>query len=312
LSEGLFRAGIVESGMLMAASRQKAVEQTAQWAQRAGCEERSAMKDCMSKKSLADLAAADDFQFNPYAALPWSPVIDGFHFQEHPAALFKQGKVNDVPFMLGSNTDDANFFVYLFYNTSLSKPKYEEFVEGLLEEFPALDSKERARLYELYPPQEEDNRAMAGRMVTDVTFSCKNQDLAQDISERREVFLWRFDHRPGCIDSLTRLFHLNFPGVFHTLELPYVFDTPATQLCLWSKEERALSSRMQKMWANFAKNMTPEASGLSDFPSYGTSKKGLVLSTSDALEADYRKEYCQFWKDAVYDKYGSNQNEIVV
>jgi len=312
-STGLFRAGIVESGMLGAATRQKATQQTERLAQRVGCAEKSSMRDCMRKKSIAELAAADDFQFNPYGALPWSPVIDEVHFQQHPATLYKQGKVNDVPLMLGSNTDDANFFVYLAYiNATLPDAKYEAFVEGLLKEvLPAessLDSQELARLYELYPKAGDDNKAVAGRMVTDAVFTCKGQDLAQDVSKRRDFFHWRFDHRSSCIDSLTHMFHVNFPGVFHTLELPYVFDTPTTNLCIWSKEERALSSRMQKMWAGFAKNMTPGT----EFPSYAKSKQSFVFSTSDALEEDYRKEYCKFWKDAVYDKYRSEEELILV
>jgi para-nitrobenzyl esterase len=251
--------------------------------------------------------------WNPYASFPWGPVIDGIHFDSHPAVLYKEGRVNQVPILGGANTDEGTLFVYTYYNTSMSETTYRKFVQGLLDHFNSsvkLTAAQMAQLYKLYPPSagNGDNRALAAKMLTDVTFTCSTQQIAKDVSATGKVpfFLFRFDHRSGCWDNFLK----NVPGVFHSSELDYVFYTPLTQFCIWSKAERQLSIRMQTLWANFAKNLTPvsqldqDASGSDQFPSYDVStRRSLVLrAPADAVEEDYRGDYCHFWKEALYEK----------
>jgi carboxylesterase type B len=263
-------------------------------------------------KTSKELVDADtEASWNPYAAFPWGPSIDGVNFDVHPGALYKQGKVNHVPIMAGTNTDEGTLFVYTYYNTSLPEEKYHGFVEGLLNEYMLkLSTSQMAQLYKFYPPATNgrDNRVTAAQMVTDVTFVCSTQDLGQDISStgKASFFLFRFNHRSGCFDK----FLPNIPGVSHTLEIDYTFNTPGSQLCLWSNDEKQLSARTQAFWVNFAKNLKPtlptDTPGNFSFPVYSdATRQGLVLQTpADGLEQDYRGDQCRFWKEVLYSKYG--------
>eukprot|EP00421_Protoceratium_reticulatum_P003212 CAMPEP_0168365766 /NCGR_PEP_ID=MMETSP0228-20121227/4886_1 /TAXON_ID=133427 /ORGANISM="Protoceratium reticulatum, Strain CCCM 535 (=CCMP 1889)" /LENGTH=568 /DNA_ID=CAMNT_0008378555 /DNA_START=74 /DNA_END=1780 /DNA_ORIENTATION=+ len=322
-SRGLFRAGIVESGMTRVVAGAVAVEQTKNWAARAGCLEEAHMLACLQNKTVVELTDVDtDANWNPYALFPWSPSVDGISLKDQPVTIIKQGLGANVPLLAGANTNEGALFVYTFYNEPLTAANYPDFVQGLLKQFDPtaiLDGNQMAKLFQLYPISPNaaaDNRAIASQLVTDVTFTCSTQDIARALSEaegRAPFYLFRFDHRSGCFNTFLK----TVPGVFHSAELDYVFNTPFSQFCLWSAEERQLSRRMQAMWATFAQDLTAELppdvkGGISKAPPYhNCSKRGIVFrSTSDAIEQDYRGEHCEFWREAIYSKYVQTAGQI--
>merc|ERR1712124_231577 len=101
-----------------------------------------------------------------------------------------------------------------------------------------------------------------------------------------------FNHRPTCPQPGSA------PGAYHGMELPYVFGTPATYECSFTAEEEALSSRMQKMWTNFAKHLDPSIEG-EPFPQYSSkSQKGVILDTPvDGIDEGYRASFCHVWDE---------------
>merc|ERR1712137_198853 len=66
-----------------------------------------------------------------------------------------------------------------------------------------------------YPPSgNDDNRALAGSLLTDATFLCGTELAAQHFPDSQSVFVFRFNHRAAC------LFEDPIPGVHHALEVP--------------------------------------------------------------------------------------------
>merc|ERR1711871_937839 len=92
------------------------------------------------------------------------------------------------------------------------------------------------------------------------------------------------------------------PGVFHGLEIPFVFGDDTLKL---TAEEKKLSERMQTLWTNFAKHMDPTPGDRSAFPKYSNKKReSLVLQVpADEVEEDFRGDYCELWHQLVYRKF---------
>jgi para-nitrobenzyl esterase len=66
--------------------------------------------ESLGAKSLADLRALPAEQIMR-GGRGGGPVIDGYFLPDDPAAIFAQGKQNDVPLIVGSNKDEGTFFL---------------------------------------------------------------------------------------------------------------------------------------------------------------------------------------------------------
>merc|ERR1711972_241793 len=96
----------------------------------------------------------------------------------------------------------------------------------------------------------------------------------------------------------------DIPGVFHGMELPYVFGDAAGFGCVPTVEDEKLSKRMMRAWGDFAKFLDPNRSNPGSFPKYRSNSRQNVILTAlaDAIEANYRLEYCELWEDVLFSK----------
>merc|ERR1712031_60668 len=103
------------------------------------------------------------------------------------------------------------------------------------------------KVLQAYPPRGTgDMRPLASTLFTDL-FLCRDLNVIERLSARVHTFFYRFNHRSTCPRPSSA------PGDYHGMELPYVFGTPQSYQCSFTTEEQSLSTRMQAMWANFAK-----------------------------------------------------------
>ena len=90
------------------------------------------------------------------------------------------------------------------------------------------------------------------------------------------------------------------PGVYHTLEIPFVFETPVATACVFSPTEVLLSLEMSRAWTTFARGAAEPATG---WPPYGRSGEAniRILRTVEqggsTTESRYNYAQCQFWRD---------------
>lgn len=307
-SGGLFRAAISESGFPMAWSWDYGRSNTIAFAAQLGCTDPESLKACLRAVPAAYLVGnqtgtigPDDFQTGQP---PWQPVVDGSDMPRYPRALFQDGQVNPVPILAGSNTDEVNLFVWPIYEGGMNKSQFDEYLLQLLanhDPLPALEADEFAEVraaYAVDDPAMGDMRQVAAKIATHSSFQCGTYASGQE--SKNDFFLYRFNHRSACQFWLRKW----MPGVFHTSELPYVFDAPAKEGCVWTPAEAALSKRMQGMWANFAKCLNPTC-GEEGFPQYSNaSRQALVFQTpADEVEEDYLGDKCDMFNRLIFEKF---------
>lgn len=200
-----------------------------------------------------------------------------------------------VPVLAGFNTDEGNTVLWPEFPSGMNSSQYHDFLGHVLTGFDprtALSPAQLADVFRRYPAAPEgDQRPLAARVYTDWGIFCGTQ-CALSSAAPGKAYLYRFDHRPECPEPGS------VPGVYHGLELPYVFGTPASYQCSFDAGEKALSDRMQRLWTNFAKHLVPAPDDES-FPAFGRENMtNLVLrATSDSLEGGYRADFCRFWSE---------------
>ncbi len=153
--------------------------------------------------------------------------------------LFEQGKLQQVPLLLGTNRDEFKLFLAFDPN----------FVSWWFGRLPKV--KDHARF------------ALTTRYLSDVWTAAAVHELAPKLRAHNEkVFAYRFDwdHAPKRLGvDLGELF-----GAAHATELPFVFlntDRDDNPFPLFSEENRggarALSEAMASYWVEFARHGSP-------------------------------------------------------
>jgi len=308
LSKGLFRGAISESGFPAAHDWSYRQTLTRNFASKLQCNDTASLRDCLRTKDInvAWQTASVGKASNPLLADDWGPVVDGVDMPDTPAKLFYDGKSHSVPFMAGSNTNEANLIVWPLYELGMNESQFRGFAETIADDYRShnsaitLDPAEMAKVYEKYTPSAgKGNRPLASDLGTDLCFLCATHLAAQSHASHSDMFVYRFNHRSTCQLPDVPL----VPGIYHGSEITYVFGDPEFAACVYTPEEVALSLRMQAMWTNFAKNMDPR-SIKEAFPKYtNTTRLNMVLQTpTDAIESEYRDNYCNLWRDVVYSK----------
>ena len=165
--------------------------------------------------------------------LPWAPTIDGVELTAHPWELLKQGKVNQVPMLLGSNLDDGARFCEVPHNLST-----KDFLT-LFQVNHRISSPGPAELYRseshILVPGYGEGYWSAQRVVGDHHHFCPVHMAVRLVSS--PVYVYMFAHS------------LDGPIVTHSVDLPFVFmELPQTA----SSEEHHLAVEVVMRWYSFA------------------------------------------------------------
>jgi len=237
---------------------------------------------------------------NPFTSPGWSPSVDNTDdMPVYPYKLFKEGQTNQVPFLMGSNTNEGVLFTYPDYPYGMSTKQYEDFIPTALNSHDPVTfftDDELAELFQTYPDDfVGDKRPIAAELMTDGTFRCGTTVPSWTYSTG-EVFVYRFNHRPAALALLTPI----LPGVFHGLDIPLVMG----DFKLMTAKEQELSERMQVFWTNFAKYLDPSQGNRTAFPKFSNDdRKSLVFQVpEDVIEEDFRGDYCALWDKWLYRK----------
>jgi para-nitrobenzyl esterase len=247
LAKGLFQRAIGESGGSMARMPQLAE------AEKNG--EKLALALGATQNALNTLRATSAQALLKASAAETVPtIVDGWVLQEDIRTIFREGKQNDVPLIVGNNSDEgttlapqgASMNAALF--TAQAKQRFGNLSGEFLEAYPAASDAEAVASF--YASFRDD------------IFGWQMRKWAQMQTKtgHHPVYRYYFSHRPPGPQS-ERL------RAFHAAEIPYVFGNFIWPFP-WGDADRNLSDVMMSYWTNFAKTGDPNAGMLTKWPVY--------------------------------------------
>ena len=97
-------------------------------------------------------------------------------------------------------------------------------------------------------------------------------------------------------------------GIYHTIELPFVFGTPppffpggGRSHWNFTAPEVKLATSMQRLWGAHAATGSPNGAAAGPWPEYDTDTDANLVVNTDATigtETGRRRKYCDFWAAA--------------
>lgn len=302
-SQGLFDRALGQSGGCTTAlrSRSEAEAEANVFTEAMGCEDAADVAACLRALPVADLlleAPEDGGIEDPPGGDRYSggtprwqfgAIVDGVVMTDQPRTLFADGEVADVPYLLGSNTDEGTIF-HVLQTEVETEGEYLAALERAFGETVA------AQVAETYPVSDFDTPQDALERVTgDSLLVCSVRDTAKRaVAAGLDVFFYNFN-RPIPIPALQAL----ELGATHGAEIAYVFGSVGPDQL--EEEDLALSASIQRYWGRFAATGDPNGGNELAWPMLSDNRDiRLNLDVTLGTVEDFRSDVCVLW-ESVYD-----------
>lgn len=237
--------------------------------------------------------------------------VDGKIVIGDPIPLFAAGKQYKVPFMIGTNSWDASYFV-------LGQPPVDAYLKKTGE-----DPEQIEKLYSSF----QDKCVLSAEIMADGWYKGATKLLANSANKSAPSYAYYFNY-------LTPNIRASHIGAAHTFELPYLFGdldsvlpapfqpesggmqctqieqalldmkTKATWSSYWypttapdNQEDQSISQQLAKSWTSFAKTGNPNYGGKNNWHRYDikndsirefTQGKEGVVNNLDKSKVDYQ------------------------
>jgi para-nitrobenzyl esterase len=259
LSKGLFQRAIGESGGQFTITRtlSDAEQAGAKFGETAGAATLSALR----AMPAAALNSANGFQT--------SATVDGWVFPQDVMTIFKAGKQNDVPVIIGSNANEGSIFTQ-------ENVTGDSFKQQSQRQYGA----EADAFLKLYPfTTDQEARAAQAASMRDRTFGWEMRTWArlQTQTGKSKVYLYYLSHVPPLPNAA-------WLGAQHGAEIPYAFNWPngkhSTQVP-WTETDKKLAEQVSSYWVNFATTGDPNGKDLPKWNAY-SAKDDQLMGFADA------------------------------
>jgi para-nitrobenzyl esterase len=259
LAKGLFHGAISQSGGSFGPSRHVTYPgenlKTLENAETAG--EEYAKK--AGAKSIAELRriVADSLPSGRGLGSAW-PIIDGHVIPADQYKLYEAGKYNDIPVLVGYNSDEGLSFTRTKDPKEFSsavKLRYGKFADDLLKAYPVGDT--------TVPKTARD-------LARDAAFGWHTWSWArlQAKTGKSKVYLYYFDQHPDYPKGSPQYGQ----GSPHGQEVAYVFQHLDTSNPEISSTDERISEAMATYWTNFAKYGDPNGKGVTKWPTFSDAR----------------------------------------
>jgi para-nitrobenzyl esterase len=259
-AKGLFHKAIVQSGpMLKAFPRDRATKFA-----RTFIEKLNISVDQLQQ--LPEQTLLDAMASIPNSAVGTAPVTDGRSLPREPFDPDAPELSASVPLLIGTNATEFTFFE------------------------PPPDSMDDARLLEVTKQRMRLDDAAAERLIAvykqghgsnlEAYFALESDRFMRINSIRQaerkaaqggaHAYMYYFTWRTPVLEG-----RLRSP---HALEIPFVFGHPDAWALTGQGQERcALAQKMSAAWAAFARDGSPSAPGLPDWPAYSADRRATMI-----------------------------------
>ncbi|XP_071838567.1 cholinesterase-like isoform X2 [Apostichopus japonicus] len=245
---------------------------------------------------------------------PFAPVVDGTFITESPAATLAKHDLKPIEIMAGENANEGSFFMLYalseFHRDTESLLTREQFSLSIADAFPDLNNFSRDAIEFMYIDWlDPENGAMlrdnCEHAVGDRAVKCALHKFARNYADAgNKVYMYHFDQRAG-----------NNPwpewmGVMHGDEIMFAFGLPLHEEFGYSEGDKAVSRKMMKLWANFARTGNPnkrsnDSQELAEgWPTFSKDEQRVYLLRNDTMEEPQvniwdRSNVCAFWTEYI-------------
>jgi len=233
-----------------------------------------ALEDAAGVKSLEALrglsadAILGAFERADYPGLA-RPTVDGWVFPDQIVTLYREGRHNRVPLLLGSNADEGTNLTLGSQPESaeafeqMARQRYGSLAEGLLQVYDA----------------EQDYLAAYLASFRDDAFTWPMRLWARLAAEQdQHVWLYYFTHEPP--DPGQARF-----GAYHAAEIRYVFNNPDVGMEP-TPEDVALADTMSEFWVNFAASGVTSGADAPGWPAYDPERERYMVFDDELTVAE--------------------------
>lgn len=255
LAKGLFQGAISQSGGSFGPSRPITFPgenmKTLSTAEQEGLD----YAEKVEANSIQDLrnTPIDELPMGMGMGGAW-PIIDGHVIPDDQYKLYEQGKFNDVPVLIGYNSDEG---------ASFSREKTpEEFIANVENRYGQFSRD----LLEAYPVGENSVPKTARDLARDAAFGWHTWSWARLQSQKgnSKVYYYYFDQHPEYPKDSEQFGY----GSPHGQEVAYVFQNLEQNNPNLSASDRAISEAMGTYWTNFTKFGNPNGDNLPKWPAF--------------------------------------------
>ena len=190
------------------------------------------------------------------------PIIDGYVIPDDQHNLYESGKYNDVPILVGYNSDEG---------ASFAPPKTpEEYITGVQKRYGRFADE----LIKAYPVGTGIVPKTARDLARDAAFGWQTWAWAtlQAKTGKSKVFYYYFDQHPDYPDSSKRFGY----GSPHGQEVAYVFQHLDKSKPEINNTDLAIADAMGTYWTNFAKYGHPNSRDVPAWPAFSNAKPAVM------------------------------------
>ena len=249
--------------------------------------------------------------------LVWSPILDGYFFEEQSALSTGNGTFNRVPLMIGFTREEGRLFGWLSEDPNvgagldITEDNYPALVEYVLGGNAALASTAIAGPYA--PVGFADPGDAYSAITGDVIFRCPSLTQAGSASAYVPTYVYEFRYPDAdfaldevpVLPSLDRSQFVGWSdGAFHSADIQYVFGVPMlpakSEFPSGSVDDK-LWRDMRGYWVRFARTGDPNGDGAESWPLFDAdAPEFLVLDAEVTTATDGPTDACAFWEGTDY------------